>query len=145
MTPILTARFSLQGYLLETVVFSVATTEVGRANGTFGVTGALGDDGADEPALPTPETVNVYDVPFVNPDTVIGLDVPVTVIFPGLDLTTNEVAFVPFGVNETIALWFPATALTFDGINGIGTGVTALVGNEEADTPNKFDAVTVNV
>ena len=43
-----------------------------------------------EPDIPIPVfvvTVNVYAVPFVNPETVIGDDEPVPVKLPGLDVT----------------------------------------------------------
>ena len=41
-----------------------------------------------------PFTVNVYEVPCVKPDTVIG-DAPVPVIFPGEDVAVNVVTTPP--------------------------------------------------
>ena len=54
----------------------------------FGVTAfEAEDDGPVRPAAFAAVTVKVYDVPFVSPVTVIGLDVPVPVRAPGLDVT----------------------------------------------------------
>jgi hypothetical protein len=55
-----------------------------------GCTGVTAPDG--ELAGPVPEalvavTVNVYAVPVVNPDTVIGLLAPLAVMLPGLEVT----------------------------------------------------------
>jgi len=44
-----------------------------------GVIGSDGSDGAEGPTEVTVVTVNVYGVPFVNPETVMGDDVPVAV------------------------------------------------------------------
>ena len=47
-------------------------------------------DGADAGPVPmalVATTVNAYAVPLVNPDTVIGLAVPVALMPPGLELT----------------------------------------------------------
>jgi hypothetical protein len=52
-------------------------------------------------------TVKVYVVPFVKPVTVIGLDAPVAVMLPGLEVTVYDViALPPFeagGVKLTVA------------------------------------------
>jgi hypothetical protein len=50
--------------------------------------------------------VNVYAVPVVKPETVIGLDAPDAVSPLGLDVTLNDVAAGPEadGVNVTDAL-----------------------------------------
>jgi hypothetical protein len=47
-------------------------------------------------------TVKVYPVPPVSPVTAIGLLAPVAVIDPGLDVTVNDVAVSPCGVNDTV-------------------------------------------
>jgi hypothetical protein len=47
------------------------------------------------PVALVPRTVNVYAVPPVSPDTVIGLDVPEPVIEPGLESAVNVVAGPP--------------------------------------------------
>jgi hypothetical protein len=52
-----------------------------------GVTEFDASEAAPVPTLFVAATVNIYDVPFVRPVTVIGLDVPVAVILPGFDLT----------------------------------------------------------
>jgi hypothetical protein len=51
-------------------------------------------------------TVNVYAVPAVKPETVIGELEPVPVTDPGLDVTVNDVAAAPAaaGVNVTVAV-----------------------------------------
>jgi len=41
--------------------------------------GSVGSEGAEGPTEVTEVTVNVYGVPFVNPVTVMGDDVPVVV------------------------------------------------------------------
>jgi hypothetical protein len=53
----------------------------------FGVTLFEAADGEPVPSLFVAVTVNVYEVPFVSPVTVIGLEVPVPVNPPGLDVT----------------------------------------------------------
>jgi hypothetical protein len=58
----------------------------------------------------------VYAVPFVKPVTVMGLLLPVAVIFSGLDTTVyNVIALPPLltgGVKVIVAVAFPGTALT---------------------------------
>jgi hypothetical protein len=79
-----------------------------------------GLDAFDVPLAFVAVTVNVYPVPPVSPETVIGLDEPVAVIEPGLDVTVNDVAVSPCGVKETLK--DPATpagvADTFIGASG---------------------------
>jgi hypothetical protein len=63
-------------------------------------------------------TVNVYAVPLLNPLTVIGLDAPVPVNPPGLDVTVYPVIALPpvaLVVNVTLALAFPAVAVPIVG------------------------------
>jgi hypothetical protein len=54
---------------------------------TIGVTGALGDEGDDEPLRFVAVTVKVYCVLFVRPLMTIGDPAPVAVRLPGVDVT----------------------------------------------------------
>jgi hypothetical protein len=65
--------------------------------------------------------VNVYAVPAVNPETVIGLDEPVPVILPGLEVTVNDVAVGPEaeGVKVTLAL-VPFTTVAVPIVGALG-------------------------
>jgi hypothetical protein len=58
------------------------------------VTELLAELAADVPFAFVAVTVNVYDVPFVKPETVIGDD-PVPVRPPGLDVAVNVVIADP--------------------------------------------------
>jgi hypothetical protein len=62
---------------------------------TVGVTELDAEVYSLEPVALVPSTVNVYAVPPVRPDTVIGLDVPEPVIEPGLDSAVNVVIGPP--------------------------------------------------
>ena len=72
-------------------------TDVAEAIGGVPIVGAPGAtaetvdaealDGSDVPALFVAVTVNVYEVPAVRPETVIGEEVPVPVNPPGLEVT----------------------------------------------------------
>jgi hypothetical protein len=65
-------------------------------NGAAGVALVDAEDVLDEiPLLAFALTVNVYEVPFVNPVTRIGLDEPVAVILPGLDVTVYVTVPLP--------------------------------------------------
>jgi hypothetical protein len=65
--------------LLEDVV---AETFVG-ALGKVVIDGDSDDAVLEEPSVPVAVTVNVYDVPLVNPVIVIGDELPVAIISPG--------------------------------------------------------------
>ena len=89
--------------------------------GATGVTLLLDTDGKDIAITELSEflvlnvIVNVYAVPFVSPVTVIGLDVPVPVIPPGLDVTVYKLLVDGFpkyvgAVKVTVACVFPAVA-----------------------------------
>jgi hypothetical protein len=56
-------------------------------NVSFGLTELEALEATDVPLAFVAVTVNVYAVPFVSPETVIGLDAPVSVMFPGDDVT----------------------------------------------------------
>jgi hypothetical protein len=64
-----------------------AVTPVGASGTAAGVALADGAEGTESPFAFVATTVNVYAVPFVNPVTVIGLEIPVPVSPPGLDVT----------------------------------------------------------
>ena len=57
------------------------------AAAAVGVTEFDATDAVDVPIAFVAVTVNVYAVPFVSPVTVIGLEVPVVVMFPGDEVT----------------------------------------------------------
>jgi hypothetical protein len=57
------------------------------AAGDFGVTAFDAVDGALVAVALVARTVNVYDVPFVSPVTVMGEAVPLAVMPPGLEVT----------------------------------------------------------
>jgi hypothetical protein len=94
-------------------------------------------------------TVNVYDVPFVSPVTVIGEPLLVPVKPPVFEETVYEVIADPpllaGAVNVIVACPLPAVALTPVGVPGVVAGVTALLAVEDALVPFAFVAVTVNV
>nr|WP_263864072.1 hypothetical protein [Paenibacillus lycopersici] len=150
---------SLAGAVKRTVAVpfpAVAVTPVGAPGtpiGTTGVTLADAADAADSPAEFVAVTWNVYAVPFVNPVTVIGLAVVlVSVTFPGLDVTVYSVIALPpslaGAVKLTVAVPFPAIAVTPVGAPGtpIGaTGVTLADAADPTDSPTEFVAVTWNV
>ena len=60
---------------------------VGAPGTVTGVTAPDADDDADVPAELVAVTVNVYEVPLARPVTTTGLDTPVPVNPPGLDVT----------------------------------------------------------
>ena len=60
---------------------------MGAPGTVAGVTAADAVEAALVPVALVAVTVNVYAVPLVKPVTVIGLEVPVAVILPGLDVT----------------------------------------------------------
>ena len=75
------------------------------------------------PILFVAVTVNVYGVPFARPKIVINEEVPVAVIFPGLESTVYEVMVAPpleeGAVKEIIAKALPAVAVGEVGAPGI--------------------------
>jgi hypothetical protein len=90
--------------------------------GLFAVILLLAAEAADVPLDPVAITVNVYDVPVVNPVTVIGDDAPDAVIFPGDDVTVYDVTVTFVGaVKDTVASKLvPAVADTDVGASGTG-------------------------
>jgi hypothetical protein len=61
------------------------------SNAAVGVTELLAALAAPVPKILVAVTVNVYAVPLVKPVTVIGDELPVAVIFPGLEVTVYSV------------------------------------------------------
>lgn len=65
-------------------VLSIRIGAVGIAEFDAALTGPV-------PAPLVARTLNVYDVPFVSPDTATGEDAPVPVIQPGVEIAVYEV------------------------------------------------------
>jgi hypothetical protein len=83
----------------------------------------LAELGALVPIAFVAVTVNVYEVPVVNPETVMGEDAPVPVMLPGLDVAVYPVIVEPplsdGAVNVTVAsLLVPAVAVPIVGAPG---------------------------
>jgi hypothetical protein len=78
------------------------------------------------PILLVAVTVNVYAVPIVNPDTVIGEPDPVPIIPPGDDVAVYTVIALPpsfaGGVKVTVTVPMPAVAVPIVGAPGTVTG-----------------------
>jgi hypothetical protein len=89
--------------------------------------------------------MNVYAVPFVNPDTPIGED-PALPIPPGEDIAVKVVAPVPAApaVYVTDAVALPAVAVPIVGAPGRSPAVAEFDAAEVAE-PYAVDAVTVTV
>ena len=96
-------------------------------------------------------TENVYVVPFVSPDTVIGEAVPVAVSPPGEEVTVYVALIAPprlvEGVNLTDASPLLPLAITLVGVLGATavTGIMALDGELSNPDPIELVALTVNV
>jgi hypothetical protein len=106
------------------VVDPPPVTAVNANNGASGVIEALAADASDVPTAFVAVTVNVYDVPFDKPVTVNGLDAPVAVKPPGLDVTVKLVIAEPplfaGAENETLDCAFcPPVAVTPVGGSGL--------------------------
>lgn len=72
---------------LALFVNAVARPIMGAPGIVTGMTELLEEDAGPGPTAFVAVTLNVYDVPLVNPLTVIGLDVPEELIFPGVLMT----------------------------------------------------------
>jgi hypothetical protein len=90
--------------------------------GFAGVTALLAVDAGDVPIAFVAVTVNVYEVPLLKPETVIGDEPPVPVAPPGLAVTVKLVIAEPplFAGAEkaTDAEAFPPVATTLVGASG---------------------------
>jgi hypothetical protein len=91
-------------------------------SGSVGVTELLAADAGDVPIAFVAVTVNVYAVPLVKPETVIGDEAPVPVIPLGLDVTVKLVIADPplFAGAEKVtdAELEPAVAVPIVGASG---------------------------
>ena len=122
------AEPSFEGSLqvMTAEAFPASTFVIWGASGTVdGVTALDGEDGEDVPIPFVAVTVKVYAVPFVRPVTVPDVAVaPLTFTEapPGLAVTVyDEMAESPSfagSTHETVALAFPATAVTLVGASG---------------------------
>jgi hypothetical protein len=104
----------------------------------IGVTELLAELATDDPLVFVATAVKVYDVPFVRPVTTSGLDEPVAVIFPGLDVIVYPVMLEPpvaFAENATDACAFPPVTDVMLGACGTVVAVTALDAELAADVP----------
>ena len=93
-------------------------------------------------------TVNVYEVPFVKPPTVSGLDPPLAVKPPGLDVAVKLVMGDPpllLAVKVTEAWALPAVAVPMVGAAGTVDGVALFDAADSALLPSAFVACTVKV
>jgi hypothetical protein len=128
---------------------AVAVTAVGAPGTVAGVTLFDAADAGPVPIALVAVTVKVYVVPFVKPVTVIGLDAPVAVMLPGLEVTVYEViALPPFeagAVKLTVAWALPAVAVPIVGAPGTVAGVTLLEAADAGPVPIAFVALTVKV
>jgi hypothetical protein len=108
-------------------------------------------DVVDAPEVPialVAVTVNVYEVPFVNPVTTIGLCDPDAVAPPGEAVTVYVVIAEPFApspLNAMVACESPGVAVTEVGAVGSPAGVTADDAVDASELPTEFTATTVNV
>jgi len=104
-------------------------------------------DAADVPLTFVAVTVNVYDVPLLKPDTVIGEE-PVPVAPPGLAVAVNvDTAAPPVApaVYATVALPFPAVADPMVGACGTVVAVMLFEALDAEEVPAADVAVTLNV
>jgi len=118
--------------------------------GIPGITLLEGDDAGPVPMAFAAVTLNVYAVSFVNLVIVIGLDEPVAVTPPGLEITVYPIIALPpseaGAVKLTVACAFPIVAVTPVGVPGaVGCGVTLLEASDAEPVPMAFAAVTLNV
>jgi hypothetical protein len=127
----------------------VITPSVGAAGALPGITLLLATLDAPAPAVLTAATVNVYDVPLVNPDILTGDTVPVPVNPPGLDVTVyDDIGMPPLSVgavNATAAELSPNVALIPVGALATLPGTTTAVSADAAPTPLALVATTIKV
>ena len=128
---------------------AVAVPIVGAPGTVAGVTLFEGLDAGPAPITLVAFTVKVYAVPLVKPVTVMGLDAPVAVMLPGLEVTVYEVMGLPpfeaGGVKLTVACALPAVAVPMVGAPGTVAGVTLFEGLEAGPVPIALVAFTVKV
>ena len=113
-----------------------------------GVTELLAELATEDPLVFVAIAVNVYAVSLVKPVTTSGLDEPVDVNPPGLDVTVYPVMLEPpvaFAENATDACAFPAVADVMLGACGTVVEVTEDDADDPEDVPKLLVAVTVYV
>ena len=113
--------------------------------GEDGVTLLLAELAADVPLVFVATAVNVYAVPFVRPVTTSGLDEPVAVSPPGLEVTVYPVMLEPpvaFAENATDTCAFPLVTDVILGACGTVVAVTAVLADDAEDVPSGPVAVT---
>jgi hypothetical protein len=121
-----------------------------------GVTGAEGPEAGPVPTAFVAVAVKVYAWPLISPETVIGLERPLTVLpslaSSGLVLSCAVSSYPVIGLplsdgaeNDTTASPSDAVADTSVGAPGTAAGITAADGSEEGPVPALFEAVTVKV
>ena len=102
---------------------AIAVTPVGVPGTPAGVTLLEAVDSAPEPTALVALTVKVYGMPLVKPPIVIGLEVLVAVVPPGVAVTLYEVIGLDKLCNGytklTVAEPLPAVAVTAPGAPGI--------------------------
>lgn len=132
------------------LVETLAVTLVGVEGDVYGVTLFDCDDADPEPAAFVAVTVNVYDVPYVNPVKVYGeeeevCEVPseAVIVYPVIELPLLDVG----AVHDTLALVLLAEmdAETLVGATGVVYGVIELLLLEVEPVPAALVAATVNV
>ena len=127
----------------------VALTAVGAPGTVEGTTAAEADEAEPVPLTFVAVTVNVYEVPFVNPVTVHEVVAVEHVNEPGEDVTVYPVIAAPpvdTGAVQDTTDWVLAApvALTAVGAPGTVEGTTA-ADTEATPVPDAFVAVTLNV
>jgi hypothetical protein len=133
-----------------TPAFPVGVKELTSAGAIFG-SGVTELEVVDAPEVPmafVAVMVKVYEVPFVSPDTTIGLCDPVAVAPPGDAVTVYEEIgepFAPAPENAIVACASPGVAVTDVGAVGSPAGVTADDAVDASELPTEFTATTVNV
>ena len=127
---------------------AVADTPVGAPGTTLGMTAKEGDDDAEFPRIFLATTVKVTAVPFCRPVSVAVRTFSTVIAEPTEGVTTYAVIGEPplkGAVQVTTAEEFPGVANTAVGTPGMVAGVTAIDGEDEAEFPTLFTALTVKV
>ena len=140
------------GALKVTTAFALpanAEPIVGASGVVYGVALEEAELAALFPAALVATTVKVYAVPLVKPFKVIGLDKPVAVYEPGLEVTVYPVIADPpldaGALKATETCPFPAVGDPMVGAPGTVNGVTLFEAELAALVPTLLVAVTENV
>jgi hypothetical protein len=137
--PVGGVKYTFTALVLDTIAVPI----VGAPG--FVITDSDGIDETDVPPVLDAATVNVYIVFTVNPDTVIGEDVPVPVA-PELLVTVYPIIVpVPFGMVNATLIAVVLNILVSTIIGGLDIVVTVFDISDDIDVPPEFIAVTVNV